>query len=261
MGGNERKLKVLIYDLETSALTIRAYGTYQTNAIAIVRQSHIYCGSYRWLGEKKIHCIAQDDFPARFKADPYDDYDVVKAFHELIMQADIVVGYNVNGFDDKVLNTRFLYYGLEVPPPHKSIDPLTTARRKLKLPNNKLGTVAQYFGLGGKTQMTHSDLWQGCEAGDKKSWKMMKLYCNQDVQLVEDVYMKLRPLINTHPNLATMSQNIDACPVCLGTHLVSRGVRTTQTMSYRRYRCETCGSWSRERIADKEESEKPTYVS
>lgn len=253
-------IKTLVYDLETSPLTIRAYETYNTNALSIKRFSHIYCGSYRWLGEKTIHCIAQIDFPARFKADIYDDYDVVKGFHELVMQADIVLGYNVNGFDDKVLNTRFLYYGMELPPPHKSIDPLTTARRKLKLANNKLNTVAQYFGLGQKSASTNAQLWQPCERGDKKAWQLMKKYCNNDVQLVEDVYMKLRPLITTHPNLATMSQKVDCCPVCLGTNLISNGVRTTQTMSYRRLQCKDCGSWVRERTADKDEAEKPTYV-
>jgi len=258
---NPRKPKILIFDLETSALTIRAYGTYQTNAIDIVRQSHIYCGSYKWLGEKTIHCIAQSDFPARFKNDPYDDYDVVKGFHDLVMQADIVLGYNVNGFDDKVLNTRFLFHGLEVPPPHKSIDPLTTARRKLKLPNNKLQTVAQYFSLGSKSEFTHSDLWKGCEAGDKKSWQLMKKYCDQDVQLVEDVYIKLRPLMTTHPNLANITQRIDACPQCLGTNLNSNGYRTTQTMSYRRLQCQDCGTWIRERLQDRDMGmEKPTYT-
>ena len=253
-------IKIFIYDLETSPLTIRAYNTYNTNAILIERPSHIYCGSYRWLGQKTIHCIAQIDFPARFAADLYDDYDVVKGFHELVMQADIVIGYNVNGFDDKVLNARFLFYGLEIPPPHKAIDPLMTARRRLKLPNNKLNTVAQYFGLGQKTAMTNGELWRACEAGNKRAWQLMKKYCNNDVQLVEDVYMKLRPLMTTHPNLATMSQKVDCCPTCLSTRLVSWGIRTTQTVVYRRYHCENCGAWVRERVSDKDEYEKPTYT-
>lgn len=254
-------MKIFIYDLEVSALTIRAYGTYNTNAIDIVRQSHVYCGSYKWLGEKKSKCVSQIDFPARFKNDPYDDYDVVKSLYDLIKEADGVIGYNVSGFDEKVLNTRFLFHGLDPIPPHKIIDPLKIARSKLRLPNNKLNTVAQYFNLGKKTTLTHSELWKGCEAGNKKSWELMKKYCNQDVDLVESVYKKLLPLMTNHPNLSVIEGRPDSCPRCLGTRLQSRGLAYTNTATYRQFQCMGCRGWLRERVSDKDDQIlKPTYV-
>lgn len=262
-----KKIKVLVYDLEVSPLLIWAYGTYDTNALKVEKQSHIFCFSYGWLDVEnpevmKVKCVAQYDFPARFKADSYDDYDVVKSLYSLMEQADITLGYNVDGFDDKVSTTRFLYYNFKALSPHKSIDPLKTARSKFKLPNNKLNTVAQYFGLGEKTTVTHSDLWYDCLLGSKKAWRDMKTYCNQDVVLVKDVYMKLRPYVRAHPNLATMSQRPDVCPTCLGTKFFSNGLRTTQTMTYRRFVCANCGATARERVSDKDAGfEKPTYVS
>jgi len=258
--------KIFVYDLEVSPLLIWAYGTYDTNALKIERQSHIFCFSYGWLDvehpEKfKVKCVAQSDFPARFKADKYDDYDVVKSLHELMVQADITIGYNVDGFDDKVSNTRFLFHGMSVVN-HKSIDPLKTARGRLKLPNNKLQTVADYFGLGSKTEVTHGSLWYSCIQGDKKAWKAMKIYCDQDVVLVKDVYTKLLPYIRAHPNLATLTQRPDACPVCLHPEFGSYGIRTTNVMTYRRLYCKRCGTPIRERLEDRDAGfEKPTYVS
>lgn len=255
-----RKPRVLLYDLETSPLLIWAYGTYDTNAIKIERQSHIFCFSYKWLDEGKVRCVSQFDFPARFKNDPYDDYDVVKTLHELISQADITIGYNVIGFDNKVSNTRFLYHGLDTPPPNKAVDPLRTARSKFKFPNNKLTTVSEYLGLGTKTEHTNGDLWYPCIQGDKKAWKLMAKYCDNDVVLLEDVYKKLLPYMTNHPNIAMLSGDVDSCPRCGGHRIVGNGWRTTNSSRYQRFKCGNCGASLSDRTHAKLEYERSTYV-
>jgi len=60
------KTKILLFDLETSALLIRAWDIYETNALEIVEQSHLLCFAYKWLGEKTVHAYALYDFP-RYK--------------------------------------------------------------------------------------------------------------------------------------------------------------------------------------------------
>jgi len=254
------KPKILIYDLEVTPILGYTYGLYDTNVIEIVRESYIMCFSYRWLGENKTYNIALTDFPARYKLNPHDDIDVVKALHKLLDEADIVVAHNANRFDNKVSTGRFLTHNLLPPSPYFTVDTLTVARGKAKFSSNALDKLGQHLEIGRKTKVKHSDLWKACVDGDRKAWAKMVKYCNQDVDLLHKLYLRLRPYINNHPNLANISQRPDSCPRCGGTHLQSKGVRHTAVGSYRRFICKNCGAYVRERTQEKGEYVKPTYV-
>jgi len=68
----------------------------------------------------------------------------------------------------------------------------------------------------------------------------------QDVQLLEDVYLKLRPFIS-HPNvnLITGQRETDCtCHVCQSKDVTKRGFSFTKTGRKQRYQCNDCGSWS-----------------
>lgn len=252
------KPKILIYDCEVSPMLAWEYQYYEGTALKVERQSYMFCFSYMWLGDKSAKCVSQVDFPARYKAEPYSDYDVAKTLNKLMDEADIVIAYNGIGFDNKVANTRFLVHGLPVPSPYKTIDPLRTDRSKFKFANNKLGDVCTQLGLGKKSEETHADLWYDCINGDKTAWQKMIKYCKNDTILLRDLYLKLRPYITNHPNIANYSQRPDTCPKCGHDRLQRRGLEHTNTMSYYRYQCMNCGGWVHERLADID-SEKPTY--
>lgn len=81
-------------------------------------------------------------------------------------------------------------------------------------------------------------------------------YCKNDTYLLEKLYLKVRPFINNHPNIAQISQRPDICPKCGHNHFKSYGRRGL----YRRLRCKKCKGWIRERIVDREEIVRPTYV-
>ena len=259
----ENKAKVLMFDLEVTPMLSWTYQMYDTNVLKVERHSYIMCFSYKWLGDSKVRCISQLDFPARYKLNPYDDRDVVRELWNLFDQADIIVAHNLNGFDKKVGTGRFFLLGMTPPQPYKTVDTLTIARSKFKLASNKLGDVCERLGIGTKSEETHSDLWYDCVNGNKKSWKKMIEYCKNDTYLLEKLYLRERPYISNHPNIGLIIQRPDVCPKCGCTKMRYIDNRCNKEGPYRRFRCNDCGGFMRERLMDKDRAEeivRPTYV-
>ena len=73
------------------------------------------------------------------------------------------------------------------------------------------------------------------------------MYNQQDVKILELVYLKLRPWMKGHPNVAaTFDDGVVRCPVCGSSEdrLVEIPDRyyNTSTCRYRLYRCIDCGA-------------------
>jgi len=256
---SKRKAKILAYDLEVTPILGWVYGTYKTNVLEIEQHSYIMCFSYQWLGQSKVHNVSLIDFPARYKADPTDDYDVVNALYKLLDEADIVIAHNANGFDNKVSTGRFIAHDMTPPSPYKTVDTLSVARQKARFSSNKLDVLGQQLHIGRKANETHGGLWKACLSGDEKAWKKMIAYCNQDVKLLVKLYDRLLPYITNHPNMANYTDQVSVCPKCGSSHMESKGIRRTNTKVYRRYICHSCGGWAAERIAH-EEYDNPEFV-
>jgi hypothetical protein len=130
------------------------------------------------------------------------------------------------------------------------VDTLKVARRNFALTSNKLDYLGRYLGLGRKIDTGGIDLWLGCMRGNKKDWKLMVDYNCQDVLLLEKVYHKLLPWIADHPNLTLYSLNeAPACPKCGSEDLQWRGYAYTAASAFRRFQCNDCGGWGRERYS------------
>ena len=256
----EREPRILIYDVEVSPMLIWAFGEWDTNSLRVEQHSYMFCFSYKWLGERQVKNVALWDFPVRLKADPTDDLDVVKELHRLMSEADIVIAHNANRFDNRVAMERFLKHRLGPPAPYRSVDTLQVARRYFKHSSNALDNLGVKLEIGRKTVKRYGDMWYGCVQGKESHQKMMSRYNNQDVRVLEKLYLLLRPYITNHPNLAVISQSPDSCPNCGGMHLQRRGFYETNTMRYQRYRCKACGRWTRARVAEREENKRPTFV-
>jgi transposase-like protein len=71
----------------------------------------------------------------------------------------------------------------------------------------------------------------------------MKEYQIQDVNLLIDLYEKLKPWIKNHPNHNMFSEGA-VCPNCSSTHLQKRGTAVSAAGAYQRYQCRDCGTWS-----------------
>lgn len=104
-----------------------------------------------------------------------------------------------NSFDQKKAQTRFLRYGLPIPDYFKTIDTLKIAKKYFRISSNKLDYVCKFVGLEGKIQTGGIDLWDKCEAGDEASLKKMSKYCDNDVRILEKLFLKLMPYIKNLP--------------------------------------------------------------
>jgi hypothetical protein len=79
---------------------------------------------------------------------------------------------------------------------------------------------------------------------DPKSWVIMKKYNEQDVRLLEAVYLKMLPWINKHPVLSHEHGLVCGNPTCKSTHFQKRGFHRTDASLKQRYQCQSCGKWT-----------------
>jgi hypothetical protein len=207
----------------------------------MVQERQIICFSWKWLGEKQVHALALPMFKS-YRKDRNDNRALIRKLHELISQADIVIGHNVASFDDKMANTDFIVNGLPPPPPHKTIDTLKVARSRFRFNSNKLDDLGARLGLGRKVQHRGFNMWLGCLNGEAKSWAEMVKYCVGDVALLEKVYLKLRPWMTNHPGL-NFDGNV-GCPSCRSKKMERRGWTKNKNGRKQRYQCQDCSSWA-----------------
>jgi hypothetical protein len=182
---------------------------------------------------------------------------VAKKLLDLLDEADIVIAHNGDRFDMRKANARFVYHNLGPVSPVKQIDTLKSARRYFMFNSNKLDNLGKHLGVGAKVDTGGFATWAGCMRGDMKAWKTMTKYAKQDVDLLRNVYMKLRPWMANHPNLNVYSGE-SCCPTCGSDDLQRRGQRYTQVATYQQWYCNSCGAWSRTRMV--EDVEKPGLV-
>lgn len=252
------KARVLLYDLEVAPNLSYTWGKWEQNVIQFQRESYILCFAYKWLGEKTTRVVGLDDFEGYDPTD-HDDFNVVATLWELFDQADVVVAHNGNAYDQKRSQGRMLAHGMPPPSPYQQIDTLREVKRYFSFNSNKLGDVGKMLGVGQKAETGGFDTWLGCMAGDPKAWALMKKYNKQDVVLLEQVYLALRPWMVSHPAVNTISGQPEACPKCGEDALIRQGTKATKTATYQRYQCNACHGWCRSRMADK--TTKVAYVS
>ena len=243
-------MKTLIFDIETAPLLSYTWGTFKQNVIEVDRDWYMMTFAYKWLGEKKTYVKGLPDFKTRFKRNPEDDTDLVKALWKLLDEADVVIGHNGDAFDIKKANARFIACGLGKPSFYQTVDTLKVARKYFKFTSNRLDALGDLLGVGRKIDTGGFKLWKGCMDGDMKAWAKMCKYNKQDVDLLEDVYMKLRPWMDNHPNSNVYDDTYDNCPTCGSDKLYKDGFRQTRVAAYQRYQCQDCGSCCQSRIKE-----------
>lgn len=228
--------RVLLYDLETGPNLAYVWGKYQQDVIAFKEEWELLSFSWKWLGEKQTHALGRNTLTEK---------QLVTKLHELFAEADITIAHNGDQFDVRKANAKFIQFGLLPPAPYKTIDTKKVARRYFAFNSNKLDDLGRILGLGRKVQTGGFDLWLGCMAGNKAAWAKMLRYNKQDVRLLEAIYLRLRPWMETHPPLGLMNGWTDACDACGRKDFERRGYRYTNKRRYARIRCKSCGHWQK----------------
>jgi DNA polymerase elongation subunit (family B) len=239
------KQKILLWDIETAPNLGYIWGKYEQNVLEYVKEWELLSFSYKWLGEKKIHCVTRQG--------QKDDKAIAKKLHALLSEADVVVAHNGDEFDAKRARAKFIEHGLPPPKPFQSVDTLKIAKSRFKFNSNRLNDLGKLLGVGSKVKTGGFDLWLGCMNDDPKSWRLMEKYNRQDVTLLEKVYLKLRPWADKHPHQGV--RGLDQCPKCGSGKLHKRGLMVSaQGVQYRRLQCQGCGGWCRARLAEKDKA-------
>ena len=246
--------RIFLYDLETTQNIVASFRLFDPHGSIphenIIQERYIVTAAWKDLGERTVHGSTVLDDPARFKANPNDDYHVVKTIHDAMMGADIIVGHNGDAYDSKYLETRILVHGLSPLPPFRSIDTLKIAKLRFLFNSNRLDYLAR---LLFKDQKVHTDnqLWLDALKGDEKAIREMFTYNKHDVVLLEKVFLKLRPYMPDYVNHQLFGHPVGSCPRCGSKHIQSRGIRRTTTQAYNQFQCQECGGWFRDRHAIK----------
>lgn len=236
--------KILIFDIETAPLRSYTWGLWKQNVPKVITDWFMLTWSAKWLFEDKV-------MSARLtgeEAIEEDDRRITEGIWRLINEADIVIAHNANKFDIKKLNTRFLMHGINPPMPYQVIDTLDVARKKFGFKSNRLDSINEQLGIGRKIK-TDFSLWEGCMKGDDNSLMDMENYNIQDVVVLEELYLKLRPWITPHPNIGLFIEDeVERCPSCGSSHIKFEGTPyRTSVNSFQSFRCESCGSVGRSR--------------
>ncbi len=232
--------KILLIDVETFPLLMYCWQPWEASALRIVQDTSICSWSAKWLGGKHT-TKALCDYPG-YKAGSRDDKRLMSDLWELLDQADMVGAHNLDRFDDKKINYRFMVHGFGPPSPYQHIDTLKEARKVAGHDSNKLNELCRVHNIGQKVRTGGHDLWFDCLGGDMKAWARMKKYNAHDVRLLEPVYLMLRPWMKNHPNIGAYT-NTACCPKCGSSKITRQGKRRTATRVYDRYKCEGCGGW------------------
>ena len=252
--------RILLYDIESAPNLAYVWAKYDQNVLAYEEEWYLLSFAWKWLGDTKVNVLGLDDFPAEFAKDPKNDYRLVVKLHELFSEADVVVGHNSRSFDDKKTRARMLVHGFSPPRPFQQVDTCLVARKYFSFNSNSLKDLAVTLGLPvRKADPGGIQTWLNCMAGNPKAWKTMKKYNKQDVTVLEEIYLRMRPWIEGHPNLSLLDGVIEECPNCGADEMTRQGFKKTRTQTFQQWKCGACGSWSRSRLAEKDQP-KPLFV-
>lgn len=225
--------KVLFLDIETRPALAYIWRPYDENVGVeqVVHPGGMICFAAKYLGEKETFFFSEWT---------HSRSEMVRAARDLLNEAGAVVTYNGDRFDLPKLHGEFILDGLAPPAPVTSIDVIKTVK-KFGFLMNRLAFIGPLLKVGGKVKHEGFSLWTKVMGGDEKAQKKMEKYNIQDVVLLEDLYLKIRPFIKDHPHLG---ETAHACGACGSNDVQLRGYRRTKSFKIQRMQCKDCGSWS-----------------
>lgn len=248
-GGTKKELKVLFWDIETSIK--RSWHFRQDGYLGsslIDKDFFILSHAWNWLGSDDVDCVIIKPEDAKSE----DDYDIVLKAWALLDNADVVIGHNIDKFDIKMINARFLKWGLPPPSPYKTIDTLKLAKRKFGITFKSLKYLCEYLKLPVQ-KLSHdgTSLWIDATLGDPIALGRMGVYNKGDIPTLKMVYDILKVWGTGTTNIGSMRARLEGintllCPSCGSDDIKPLNVNYhTQSNEYTAYRCNACNGVSR----------------
>lgn len=239
-------MKILLLDIETAPNLAHVWRFWQENigATQVIKHSTMLSYAARWLGGKDV---AYQD--TQFQ----NERNMLRSVNKLLDKADCVVAHNGNKFDLPKIRGRSLVYGLPLPSPYKQIDTCLIARKAFGFDSNSLEYLANVLNLKHKKKKHKKfpghEMWVECLKGNPEAWKEMRLYNINDIDVLEDLYLFLRPYAHNHPNFGVfIESDKKVCPKCGSENIHKDGFAHTTVGKYQQYECGDCGGWLRDRF-------------
>lgn len=234
-----RNHKVLIFDVETLPIVAYAWKVWDENISdnQIIKDWCILSWSAKWLHDDKI----MSDVLTKREALTRNDRRIIANFWKLLEEADVVIAHNGKRFDIKKVNTRLWKHKLPKPSSYKVIDTLSSVKSVFSLNHNGQNAIANFLEIDEKLD-TDFELWAACDTGDTDSLNYMVTYNEQDVRMLEEIYLSMRDWIPNHPDLRIYEGVVVGCPVCLSTRSEQIGLYIARAKRYPEHRCLDCGS-------------------
>ena len=244
--------KILFFDIETTPMISYTWGRWHQNVSLeqTVQESYMLCWSASWMHSTEVFgdCLTPEESVKG------DNNRIIESLWRCVDEADILVAYNGVDFDVKKINGMFFTHGLNPPSPYKVVDPCRVARAKFRFSSNRMDALAKYLGIPMKMG-TDFSLWKRCMQGSKEALDYMFEYNKKDVDILKQIYIKMLPYINSHPNVCNYVDNNMACTHCGETknfEKIEGHYYYTDVNKYQIYRCLTCGSVFRDRYSVRE---------
>lgn len=243
-------MKTLIYDIETAPTQAYVWSNWKTNVTGTIQDWYMLCFVYKWEGDDSIGFVSLPMDPSWEPQSNNDTY-VVERLIALFDAADVTVAHNGDRFDRRKANARCILNNIDQPSPYTTVDTKKIAAREFAFNSNSLNNLAGYFDMGKKVQHTGFQLWLDCMAGDADGWELMHEYNVQDVLLLEELYLKLRPWSGLPgkpmaPNMNHFKENgSKSCPKCGSVNVIERGTHRTAASEFPTVKCLECRGYSR----------------
>lgn len=203
----------------------------------VIEWPRTICAAWKFYDETDVH------FAAEWEVGGYDAF--MRTVWDAFDQADIIVGHNMGGFDEKHLMAGWAEMGLPAPSPYKIIDTLKVARRVFGFESNTLDALNKRLGVEAKTDKYSVAVARAAVGGDREAQEQLASYNRGDIIASEALYDRLRPYAKGLPHMGMWTDEPTACPNC-GTPMTATG-KTIHTLvqQYDGYACPSCGTHGR----------------
>jgi hypothetical protein len=232
-------MKKLLLDIETSPHIAYVWKLFDENIgiDQLIEPTRMICVSWKFYGDAGTQFAAEWDGGHK---------RMVKQVYKAMDEADAVVHFNGTTFDEGHLNREFLEHGYGPTSRNQTIDLMQTIKRRFRFASNKLAHITDKLEIREGKIKTDFTLWSRVLDGDPDAQAEMEEYNREDVELLVDLYDRILPWIDRHPNVA-LYQDDDAlrCTRCGSDEMWKAGYRFTSAGKFQQYKCKECGSVSR----------------
>lgn len=197
--------------------------------------------SFGDVGEKKVELFTLrsygDKNPLLYEKELVHD---VREF--MCEDIDVLLSYYGKGYDIPFLNSKMLEYGFDALPNLPHVDLYWTAKSNLSLSRKSMQNVGYFTQISHEKSPVEGRLWKRAMTGDLGALREIEKHNVADIDVLRDVYIKLRPYVRMHPRL---NGNL-ACRFCGAFRLQNRGLYVTHLKNdQQRVQCQACGSWDK----------------